>query len=210
MDSFNPQELFIKFRYPLIIFLIGILLTLGGIFFIKSGFSFGGTKVEVLTEGGETSDNQKNVTAEISGEVILPGVYKLSGESRVDDLLIAADGFSQKADRDWCNKYLNRAAKITDGQKIYIPSVNQQSSILSAKKSGEDQTISGNISSDSKGLININSASLGELDTLPGIGQIYGQSIVEHRPYSNIEELLSKGVLKKSVYEKLKDRISIY
>ena len=59
-------------------------------------------------------------------------------------------------------------------------------------------------------LININTASLQELDTLPGIGPVYGQSIVEHRPYSNIEELMSKGALKKNVYEKVKDLVTIY
>lgn len=210
MDGFNYRELLSKFRYPLLIFLIGMVLVLGGVFFFKSGLSFSGTKVEVLTDGVEENDSSKSITAEISGEVISPGVYKLSSDARVDDLLIAAGGFSQRADREWTDKYLNRAAKVSDGQKIYIPSINKQSDVLSAKNVGGDQSISTNFSSDSKGLININSASLGELDTLPGIGQVYGQSIIEHRPYSNVSELLSKGVLKKSVYEKIKDLISIY
>lgn len=210
MQGFDYRELLSKFRYPLLIFLIGITLVLGGIFFFKSGPSFGGTKVEVLTDGVEENNNSKSITTEISGEVINPGVYKLSNDGRVDDLLIAAGGFSQKADRVWTDKYLNRAAKVSDGQKIYIPSIDKQSDVLSAKNVGGDQSISTNFSSDSKILININSASLGELDTLPGIGQVYGQSIIEHRPYSNVSELLSKEVLKKSVYEKIKDKISIY
>jgi competence protein ComEA len=210
MDGFNYQELLSKFRYPLLIFLIGMVLVLGGIFFFKSGLSFGGTKVEVLTDGVEENNNSKSITAEISGEVVNPGVYKLSSNGRVDDLLIAAGGFSQKADRVWTDKYLNRAAKVIDGQKVFIPSVDKQSDVLSAKNVGGDQSISTNFSSDSMGLININSASLGELDSLPGIGQVYGQSIIEHRPYSDVSELLSKGVLKKSVYEKIKNEISIY
>ena len=59
------------------------------------------------------------------------------------------------------------------------------------------------------GLVNINTSSLGELDKLPGIGQVYGQKIIEQRPYSNIEEILTKEVLPKNVFEKIKDKISL-
>ena len=59
-------------------------------------------------------------------------------------------------------------------------------------------------------MVNINTATLKELDTLPGIGPVYGQNIIEHRPYSTVEELLSKAVLKKNVYEKIKDKVSVY
>jgi competence protein ComEA len=188
---------------------IGLILIAVGIFFFKSGLDFGGTKVEVIS-GSTEIDNPKNITAEIAGEVISPGVYKLQEESRIDDLLVLAGGFSAKADRVWADKYLNRAAKITDGQKVYIPSINQQSISSSAKLGVGYQTVSPSFSSDSLRPVNINTASLQELDTLPGIGQIYGQSIIEHRPYSNVSELTSKGVLKTSVYNKIKDLISVY
>ena len=119
-------------RYLLLLGFIGLILVGGGIFFFKSGLNSGGTKVEVLN--AETSDNLKNITAEISGEVVRPGVYKLPDGSRIDDLLIAAGGFSVNADRVWTDKYLNRAAKIIDGQKIYIPKVSEQSKDSSANK----------------------------------------------------------------------------
>jgi len=79
--------------------------------------------VEVFNDSTENvaSDSAKTLTVEIFGEVINPGVYKLPDGSRVDDLLIVAGGFSSSADRVWADKYLNRAAKITDGQKVYIP-----------------------------------------------------------------------------------------
>jgi competence protein ComEA len=209
MQSFDYKELLSKFRYPFLILLIGLILIGGGILFFKSSLNFSGTKVEVLS-GSAENDNPKNITAEISGEVMTPGVYKLPDGSRIDDLLILGGGFSAKADRIWTDKYLNRAAKITDGQKVYIPSVDQQSNTSTAKNSGGDQTVSSTFSSDSNVLININTASLGQLDSLPGIGQVYGQSIIEHRPYSNVSELLSKGVLKTSVYDKIKDKVSVY
>jgi competence protein ComEA len=188
---------------------IGLILIAVGIFIYKSGLNFSGTKVEILS-GPEQINNSENITAEISGAVITPGVFKIPDGSRIDDLLILAGGFSGKADRVWCDKYLNRAAKISDGQKVFIPFVDQQSNVLTAKERGGDQTTSTIFSSDSKTMININTSSLNQLDSLPGIGQVYGQSIIEHRPYSNVSELLSKGVLKASVYNKIKDLVTIY
>ena len=196
-------------RILLLLCIIGLILVGVGIFFFKSGLNFSGTKVEVLSESSG-GDNSKDITVEIAGEVISPGVYKLPGGSRVDDLLVVAGGFGAKADRVWTDKYLNRAARLTDGQKIYVPSVNQQSGGATANYGGGDQTVSPIFSSDSNSLININTASLGQLDSLPGIGQIYGQSIIEHRPYSNVSELLSKSVLKTSVYNKIKDLVTVY
>jgi competence protein ComEA len=196
-------------RFLLLAGFAGLILVGAGIFFFKSGINSGGAKVEVLNSSTEVGD-PKNITAEISGEVINPGVYKFSDGSRIDDLLQSADGLSANADRTWTDKYLNRAAKLVDGQKVFIPKVGEQSNSLSAKTNGGDQSGSLSFSSDSKGLININSASMSQLDTLPGIGQVYGQSIIEHRPYSNVEELLSKGVLKKSLYDKVKNLVSIY
>jgi competence protein ComEA len=209
MQSFDFKELLSKFRYPLLGLLVGLILLGGGIFFFKSGLNFSGTKVEVLSTSTEI-DNPKNITAEISGEIITPGVYKLADGSRIDDLLIAAGGLTAKADRVWTDKYLNRAAKITDGQKVYIPSVDQQSNSVTAKDGGGNQTTSSTISSDSNGLININTASLSQLDSLPEIAQKRGQSIIEHRPYSNTSELVSKGVITQSLYEKIKDLVSVY
>jgi competence protein ComEA len=209
MKNFNNNEFFLKFRYPLLILFVGLILTACGVFFSKSGLLSSPTKVEVLQA---TTSGQVNgeITVEISGEVISPGVYKLPGGSRVDDLMVAAGGFSANADRSWTDKYLNRAAKLTDGQKVYIPPVNQQTDESSAKSSVGDQTASSNFSSDSTNLVDINTASSAELDSLPGIGPVYAQNIIEHRPYSTSEELVSKGAIKQSVYDKIKDKISIY
>jgi competence protein ComEA len=209
MNSFGIKELLLKYRYFLLILLIGLVLTACGAFFIKSGMLSSSTKVEVLqaTTSGQLTGE---ITVEVTGEVIKPGVYKLPAGSRVDDLLIISGGFSAGADRDWTDKYLNRAAKLTDGQKVFVPSINQQSDVSSAKSSGGDQTISSTISSDSNTLVNINTSSASELDSLPGIGPVYAQNIIEHRPYSDASELVSKGAIKQSLYDKIKNLITIY
>lgn len=212
MEGLEVNEILTKFRYPFLILLVGLILIGGGFFFLKSGLSGNGTKVEVLsaTDTNAGPGSQQGLTVEITGEVIKPGVYKLPNDSRVDDLLIAAGGFSIKADREWTDKYLNRAAKLIDAQKVYIPRTGEQSNTVTANKVVRDQTISSPNISDSSKLININTASLEQLDSLPGIGQVYGNNIVEHRPYSTTAELVSKGAIKQSLYDKIKNLISIY
>ena len=60
------------------------------------------------------------------------------------------------------------------------------------------------------GLININSASESELDTLTGVGPVTIGKIIDNRPYNTLEELVSKKAVSKSVFEKIKDSISLY
>ncbi len=199
MQGFDLEELFVKFRYPLLILLGGLILVSTGIIFLKTGFNFSGDKIEIITDkvatpGGQFNDRQ--LTVEIGGGVTAPGVYKLAIGSRINDLLILSGGFSVDADRSY-----------TD---IYIPKLNEQSQQLSAKIVLGDQTASSGFSSDNIEKVNINTASLSQLDSLPGIGPTYAQNIIEQRPYSNTTELVSKGAIKQSLYDKIKDKISIY
>lgn len=209
MQGFDFEGLLLRFRYPLLIFIAGLTLLGIGLLIIKTNGMPFGTKVEVLEKGNRENEDF-DVTVEIAGGVLIPGVYKLKNGSRVDDLLVVSGGFSAKADRVWTDKYLNRAAKLTDGQKVFIPLNNQQSNLLGAKTEVGDQSVSPVFITDSNTLININTAGLDRLDSLPGIGPVYGQNIIDHRPYSNVEELLSKGILKKTVYEKIKNLVSVY
>lgn len=197
-----------RFRYPLLFLLGGLLLVGVGLIFLKTSLFQSDSKIEILEEVKKNDNGE--VVVEVSGAVEKPGVYKLKNDSRVEDALVMAGGFSVDADRIWVEKYLNRAAKISDGQKIYIHSSNEQSNVSSANNSGGYQTTSAVLSAAGEGLVNINTASLKELDSIPGIGPVYGQNIIDQRPYSNTEELLSRGVLKPSVYEKVKDKISVY
>ena len=209
MQGFDINEFFLKYRYYILVALVGLIMVGGGILFFKKDLSFSGTKVEVLESAGG-NNNGGEITAEIAGAVIKPGVYKLSTGSRIDDLLIISGGFSVDADRNWTDKYLNRASILEDGQKVYIPMVNQQSEVLSANSGGVYQSGSGVNLSDSNGLININTGSLSQLDTLPGIGPKYGQKIIDHRPYSKTGELVSSGAISQTLYEKIKDSVTVY
>ena len=206
----NLDDLFFRFRYVILIFLLGAILTGVGLFISQNERNGDGDRVEVLTGATEGQNEGSEIVVEIAGEVERPGVYKLPKNSRIGDLLVAAGGVSPNADRDWMEKSLNRAARLADGTKIYIPAVGERSGVLSANNlgvAGGSDAVRGSGGSD---LININLASQKELETLPGIGPVYAQNIIEHRPYSNVEELSTKGALKKSTYEEIKNLVTAY
>jgi competence protein ComEA len=181
------------------------------VFLFKNKDSLYSSSVEVLESSLDNEDiGSGEVVIEVSGAVETPGVYKLSANARVEDALIAAGGISVDADRDWMEKTLNRAAKIVDGQKIYIPRVNEQISGESASNVAGYQSTSSVGGSNSSRTTNVNTASQKELELLWGIGPVAAQNIIEQRPYSSVEELLNKKILKSNVYKTNKDKLSVY
>jgi len=175
------DNFFYKYRYLVFLFLLGIIFVLLGIF-ISKNFSFGKNKIEIID-------------------------YKLSDGSRIEDLLVLAGGVNQNADRVWMEKSLNRAAKLSDGQKVFIPSVDEQSSVLSANDGGTYQNVSSDFGSQGSGFIDVNAATQKELS---GIGPVYAQKIIEYRPYSNIEEVLSKTKIPQKTFDKIKSQLIVY
>lgn len=211
MNRQNWQDLISKFRYQILLVLIGAILIGAGILFSRSSI-FTKPKIEVLnaTTVSQDSTGSSQLVVEISGAVEKPGVYKLPFGSRVEDLLIIAGGVSADANRALLDKNLNRAAKLSDGQKLYIPYTDEQSAVLSANTTSGGSTISNDSTSTGQKLININTSSREELETLWGIGPVTAQKVIEQRPYSSVEELLTKKVLKQNVYDKIKDQLTIY
>lgn len=176
----------------------------------------GKVEVEIIKSGSQSSDHSPTsaqgselgdggqVVVDVAGAVERAGVYKLPSGSRIGDALVVAGGLSASADREWVAKTLNLAKEVKDQEKIYIPTINTGRETPS-KSNGEGVTLG---TTNSK--ININTASEGELDKLVGIGEVRAQAIVANRPYSNIEELVSKAKIPQSVYDKIKDSVSIY
>lgn len=135
--------------------------------------------------------SEECIFVDIDGEVTEPGVYELKSGSRVNDAIIMAGGLTDNA----CTKNLNKARKLSDGEKIYIPS--------------EDEY---EVSSGGSGLININTASANELMSLPGIGEVYAQKIIDYRSiksFSSIEEITNIDGIGEKTFKKLKDLITI-
>ena len=208
--SFKIENLIDNYKLPILFALIGLVLAGIGVFLYKNTNYFEGDKIEVISLPSEEKVQSSKIIVEISGSVTNPGVYSLENGSRIDDLLISSGGLSAVADREWVEKNINRASKLNDGQKLYIKSISEQTTTSTAKNDMVYQTVSPAIGIVSQTLVNINTSSFDELDKLPGIGQVYGQKIIEQRPYSTSEELLSRKILPKSTFEKIKDLITVY
>lgn len=193
-------------RYFVLLALLGIFFIGIGIFLTREEF-FSKPKIEVLQDNVLGSENAK-IFVEVSGAVEKPGVYEFPGDSRVDNLLVQAGGLSSKADREWVEKNINRAAVLKDGQKIYIPRAGEVGSVKLEVGYGSGKLEGNVLGLTQGGLININTASLSQLDRLEGIGSVRAQKIIDNRPYTGIDELVSKKILPKGVFEKIKDKLT--
>lgn len=159
--------------------------------------------VEII-KANDVKDDDSIVVVDVAGYVMNPGVYKLPSSSRIGDALVAAGGLSASADRDWVAKTINLAEKVKDGGKIYIPAK------VVTKVTGEVEGESVSEAVVNNGKVNINTASESELDSLVGIGEVRAKAIIEGRPYASTEELMSNAKISQSVYEGIKDQVSVY
>ena len=172
--------------------------------------------VEIISADDTSQEKQvvQEIIIDISGAVETPGVYQFPLGSRINDALVAAGGLSASADRVWVTRYLNRAGTLSDGSKIYIPHEGEElgTSIPSnSGLSGVSNTpgISQGSVAGSTTSININTAGATELDTLWGIGTARAQQIIDNRPYTALEELMTKAGIPKNVYERISTQISL-
>ena len=163
------------------------------------------TTVEIVKNGQwSTDDGQREsvIVVDVAGAVEKPGVYTLPEGSRIGDALVAAGGLAASADRAWVAQTLNLAAPIKDGEKVYIPEKSDN------QKTQSGQSVGGSESRNTK--VNVNTASAGELDALPGIGAVRAEAIIAARPYQDLHDLVTKAKIPESVYAQIKDAISLY
>ena len=148
------------------------------------------------TSGGDTAGSGQ-IVVDVDGAVAHPGLYKLPPDSRVQAALAAAGGLSPQADVH----RINRAAKLHDGQKLYVLSQGE-SGPPQAASSGQGcegqactSTEGGVAGSDpeGQGLVNINTANATQLTQLPGVGPAIAQKIIDYRtangPFTSVDDL---------------------
>lgn len=140
------------------------------------------------------------IYVQVCGAVKSPGVYRVQKGARLFEVVSMAGGLSPDAD----SRKVNLARVVEDGEKVYIPRVGEVIDSPSAKVSDSQKT-------DSK-LINVNQATLEELEKLPGIGRTIAKRIVEYRekngPFKGPSDLLKvKGIGEKKL-EKIRGMIT--
>jgi competence protein ComEA len=152
-----------------------------------------------------TSFSEKKIIVHLSGAVAKAGVYQISQDDRLIDLIKAAGGLNDNADL----KNVNLAAALLDGQKIIIPSENN------IKEDAEfvEQKVEDYYINTQSGLVNINRADLNQLTKLNGIGQSKAQAIIKYREknglFKNKESLINVSGIGEKTLENIRDEISI-
>ena len=148
---------------------------------------------------------------DVAGAVHTPGVYTLPAASIIADAIAAAGGPANDADLDRVNK----AVPLSDGMQVYVPHVAdatapQPVAPVPAKAAAVPLTeTSGDVASDPGARVDLNTATLAELDTLPGVGPATAQRIVDGRPYGSIEDLMRVKGIGQVTFDKLKARITV-
>lgn len=147
--------------------------------------------------GGDGAAGSGQIVVDVDGAVAHPGLYKLPPGSRVQAALAAAGGLSPQADAH----RINRAAKLHDGQKLYVLSQGESAPPLAASNGQgcEGQACTSADGADAgsdaegQGLVNINTANATQLTQLPGIGPAIAQKIIDYRtangPFTSVDDL---------------------
>jgi competence protein ComEA len=147
------------------------------------------------------------ISVDVSGAVLHPGLYHLPQGSRLEAAVQAAGGFQDDANR----QMLNLAARLQDGEKIHVQVVGETvqaaPTIPPSTRSGIDGiALPGT-------LVNLNTATSEELQTLPGIGEVRAKDIIAYREshagFKSIEEIQEVPGIGPVMFERLKDQITI-
>jgi competence protein ComEA len=159
---------------------IGLLLlalTLAGRFAFRAGDGGGGTAIQPAALRAAPTPARK-LLVHVVGAVHSPGLYRLDDGSRIDDAITAAGGPKPKA----ALELVNLASPVADGQQVVVP------------VRGSESAASGTSTGTAPGeRVHLNTATLEELDALPGIGPVTAQKILdyrtEHGAFSSVQEL---------------------
>ena len=169
-----------------------------------------------------SSEETKTLVVHICGAVSAPGVYELPAGSRIIDAVEAGGGFLPEADEACCNL----AEEIVDGCQIYIMTKSESCADgQTEKKAGiqtspdsDMQTTDRNVRSNSapaleNGLVNLNTADIAALMTLPGIGESRAKAIIsyreQHGAFAQIEDIMKISGIKQAAFSKIKDKITV-
>ena len=166
------------------------------------------TTVAVTADSVAVGTATSEIVVHVAGEVVAPGVYELAPGSRMVDALEAAGGPTRHADVD----AVNLAAPVNDAEQVFVPrkgaAPRRTTGGVTGGANGNGKPVAA-----ADGLVNLNAASVAELDELPGIGPQTAQAIVEHRtrngPFLSVEELLDVRGIGPSKLAALRERVRV-
>ena len=194
MESLNLKtKIFIGVLVLIAIIVIGLYLYKES----KNDYTYEETLAIALENEETTEEENEEITIHIIGEVKYPGIVILKSGQRIVDAIEAAGGETEEAD---LNK-LNLAQLLNDGDKIYVPNKNDE---IDEYKDTTSQNTN----------VNLNTATLEELMTLPGIGESTAQKIIDYRKqngkFKTIEDLKNVSGIGESKFDNIKEKIIVH
>lgn len=209
MNKINQKPIIIG-AIVLIVMLIVIIIYIG--MQTKEYTNYEGLEISSETEKEvqeETPTVTTTIKVHIAGSVVTEGIVELEEGARIADAIQSAGGTT--ADANMQN--INLAYKLQDGQKIYIPNVNEdETAIIENGGIVENTEVSGG-TANSSGKININTATQTELELITGIGPSTATKIIEYRTengkFQTIEDIKNVPGIGDSKYESMKEQITV-
>ena len=203
---------------------LGLLGAIVAGFILLQGRDQGGTDVQQLTEQTSSSSSYKDeksnkskeisqsetedqlVTVDVKGAVKKPGVYQLQSNSRVHDALEKAGGLTDEADL----KSVNQAQKLSDEAVVYIAKVGENAVDVTTSTPASATSGTGQAKS---ALVNLNTATEADFQTISGIGQKRAQDIIAYREangrFKSVDELKNVSGIGAKTLEKLKEYVTV-
>lgn len=150
--------------------------------------------------------NNKEITVYISGAVKSPGIVTLNQGERLATAVEKVGGMTDKADLNG----INMAVKLEDEMHYIIPKFGE---VIESNSQHSNNTISDNSTTNKTSKININTATIEELDELPGVGEATATKILNHRDesgnFKSIEEIKNVNGIGDKKYENIKELICV-
>lgn len=185
------------------------------------GILAGGTGAGTAQGGAASGAPDAELVVDVGGAVLRPGLYRLPPGARVGDAIAAAGGYGPRVDVGRVDRELNLAARLVDGDRVRVPS--RDDPPVAAGGSGTDAgaTDGGSATSTDGGtgagggrtaLVDLNRATLAELDLLPGIGPVTAGKIVaarEERRFASVDELLERKVVGATTFARIRDLVTV-
>lgn len=168
------------------------------------------------TESEDVTEDTKEIAyVDLCGAVRTPGVYIVSSEARICDVIEMAGGLTEDADLT----RINQALPVEDGMKIRVYTTSERDTESEGTSAGKWDGTTGIWTEDNRehlsdpALVDLNTAGLEELQTLPGIGESRARDIIEYREingsFQSVEEIMNISGIKTAVFEKIKDKIVV-
>jgi len=213
--EFTRRQLYVYVAVALVVVALGVRYVIAG----HASASPSGTLLSLAPSGSPqpsfapSASPAATITVYVCGAVARPGVYDLPAGSRVADLVKAAGGAAAKAELS----AVNLAAKLIDGQQIVVPRKVAGASAAAGATTGAPTGAAAPVTGTAAGVpqapVNLNTATLEELDALPGVGPATAQKIIDYRTenggFKSIDDLKNVSGIGDVKFAALKDAVTL-